>query len=65
MVIQRSASDHRREISRRLAVAAATAIAAITFITMGTGSVSAEEGTDIGDANTPTVTYNDFIPEER
>lgn len=65
MVIQRSASDHRREISRHLAVAAATAIAAITFITMGTGSVSAEKGTDIGDANTPTVTYNDFIPEER
>ena len=65
MVIQRSAPDHRREISRRLAVAVATAIAAITFIAMGAGSVSAEEGTDIGDANTPTVTYNDFIPEER
>lgn len=65
MAIQRSASDHRREISRRLAVAVATAIAAITLIAMGAGSVSAEEGTDIGDANTPTVTYNDFIPEER
>lgn len=65
MAIQRSASDHRREISRRLAFAAATAIAAITFITMGTRLVSAEEGSDIGHANTPSVTYNDFIPEER
>jgi hypothetical protein len=65
VAIQRSAYDHRREISRRLAVGAATAIAAITFITIGAGSVSAEEGVDLGDANTPTVTYNDFIPEER
>ena len=65
MVIQRSAHDHRREISRRLSVAAAAAIAAITFIAIGASSVSAEEGTDVGDANTPTVTYNDFIPEER
>jgi len=65
VVIQRSAHNHRRKISRRLALAAATAIAVITLIAMGTGSVSAEEGTGIGDANTPTVTYNDFIPEER
>tara|TARA_B000000609_G_C24128340_1_gene323840 strand:+ start:413 stop:790 length:378 start_codon:yes stop_codon:yes gene_type:complete len=65
VAIQRSASDHHREISRRLAFAAATAIAAITLITMGTGSVLAEEGDDIGHANTPSVTYNDFIPEER
>ncbi len=65
MAIQRSAPDHRREISRRLAVAVATAIAAITLIAMGAGSVSAEEGADISDANTPTVTSTDFIPEER
>ena len=56
MVIQRSAPDHRREISRHLAVAVATAIAAITLIAMGAGSVSAEEGTDIGKSRAgPTV----------
>ena len=65
MVIQRSAHEHHREISRRLAIIAATAIAAITLTVIGAGSVSAEEDTDVGDTNTPTATYNDFIPEER
>lgn len=65
MAIQSSAHDHHQKISRRLSVAAASAIAAITLIAISAGSVSAQEGTDVGDVNTPTVTYNDFIPEER
>lgn len=64
MVIQPSAKDHRKEFFLRLKLVVIASIAALTFISPSTTAVAAEEG-DTGSTDTPTVTYNDFIPEER
>lgn len=64
MVIQPSAKDHRKEFFLRLKLVVIASIAALTFISPSTTAVVAEEG-DTGSTDTPTVTYNDFIPEER
>ena len=64
MVIQPSAKDHRKKIFLRLKLVVIASIAALTFISPSTTAVAAEEG-DTGSTDTPTVTYNDFIPEER
>ena len=64
MAIQPSAKDHRKEFFLRLKLVVIASIAALTFISPSTTAVAAEEG-DTGSTDTPTVTYNDFIPEER
>ena len=64
MVIQPSAKDHRKEFFLRLKLVVVASIAALTFHSPIATAVTAEEG-DMGSTDTPTVTYNDFIPEER
>jgi hypothetical protein len=64
VVIQPSAKNHRKEFFLRLKLVVIASIAALTFISPSTTAVAAEEG-DTGSTDTPTVTYNDFIPEER
>lgn len=61
MIIQPSTNDHRKEFFFRFKVLSVAALAALTFISPNSPAIAAEDsGTD-----TPTVTYNDFIPEER
>jgi hypothetical protein len=64
VAIQPSAKDHRKEFSPRLKLVVIASIAALTFISPIATAVAAEAG-DTGGTDTPTVTYNDFIPEER
>lgn len=64
MAIQPSAKDHRKEFLRRLTAVLAGIIAIIT-LTSPSGIITAADDSDIGNNDTSTVTYNDFIPEER
>ncbi len=64
MVIQPSAKDQRKEFFLWLKLVVVTSIAALTLISPSATAVAAEEG-DTDTAETPSVTYNDFIPEER
>jgi len=64
VAIQPSAKDHRKEFFLRLKHVVIASIAALTFISPIATAVAAEEG-DTGGTDAPTVTYNDFIPEER
>ena len=64
MAIQPSAKDHRKDFFFRLKLVVIASIAALTFISPIATADAAEEG-DMGGTDTPTVTYNDFIPEER
>lgn len=64
MVIQPSAKDQRKEFFLWLKLVVVTSIAALTLISPSATAVAAEES-DTGNSDTPTATYNDFIPEER
>jgi hypothetical protein len=64
VVIQPSAKDQRKEFFLWLKLVVVTSIAALTLISPTATLVAAEEG-DTDTADTPSVTYNDFIPEER
>jgi hypothetical protein len=64
VVIQPFANDRRKEFLLRLKFVVIASIAALTFISPSTTAVAAEEG-DTGISDTPTATYNDFVPEER
>jgi len=60
---QPSAKDHRKENLRRIATVAVGIIASVTLLSVGSAVIAAED--DFDNSNTSTVTYNDFIPEER
>ncbi len=64
MAIQPSAKDHRKEFLRRLTAVLAGIIAIIT-LTSPSGIIAAADDSDVGNSDASTVTYNDFIPEER
>ena len=63
MANQPSAKDHRKENLRRIATVAVGIIASVTLLSVGSAVIAAED--DFDNSNTSTVTYNDFIPEER
>lgn len=60
---QRSAKDHRKEKLRRIATVAVSIIASVTLLSVGSAVIAAED--DLDNSDMSTVTYNDFIPEER
>ena len=63
MANQPSAKNHRKENLRRIATVAVGIIASVTLLSVGSAVIAAED--DFDNSNTSTVTYNDFIPEER
>ena len=63
MANQPSAKDRRKENLRRIATVAVGIIASVTLLSVGSAVIAAED--DFDNSNTSTVTYNDFIPEER
>ncbi|NBS31133.1 MAG: hypothetical protein EBS76_11585 [Actinobacteria bacterium] len=63
MANQPSAKDHRKENLRRIAAVAVGIIASVTLLSVGSAVIAAED--DLDNSDTSTVTYNDFIPEER
>jgi len=60
---QPSAKDHRKENLRRIAAVVVGIIASVTLLSVGSAVIAAED--DLDNSDTSTVTYNDFIPEER
>jgi hypothetical protein len=60
---QRSAKHHRKEKLRRIATVAVSIIASVTLLSVGSAVIAAED--DLDNSDMSTVTYNDFIPEER
>jgi len=60
---QPSAKDHRKENLRRSAAVVVGIIASVTLLSVGSAVIAAED--DLDNSDTSTVTYNDFIPEER
>jgi len=60
---QPSAKDHRKENLRRIAAVVVGIIASVTLLSVGSVVIAAED--DLDNSDTSTVTYNDFIPEER
>ena len=63
MANQPSAKDHRKENLRRIAAVVVGIIASVTLLSVGSAVIAAEA--DLDNSDTSTVTYNDFIPEER
>ena len=63
MANQPSAKDHRKENLRRIAAVVVGIIASVTLLSVGSVVIAAED--DLDNSDTSTVTYNDFIPEER
>ena len=63
MANQPSAKDHRKENLRRIAAVAVGIIASLILLSVGSAVIAAED--DLDNSDTSTVTYNDFIPEER
>ncbi len=63
MANQPSAKDRRKENLRRIATVAVGIIASVTLLSVGSAVIAAED--DLDNSDTSTVTYNDFIPEER
>ena len=63
MANQPSAKDHRKENLRRIAAVVVGIIASVTLLSVGSAVIAAED--DLDNSDTSTVTYNDFIPEER
>ena len=63
MANQPSAKDHRKENLRRIAAVAVGIIASVILLSVGSAVIAAED--DLDNSDTSTVTYNDFIPEER
>ena len=63
MANQPSAKDHRKENLRRIAAVAVGIIASVTLLSVGSAVIAAAD--DLDNSDTSTVTYNDFIPEER
>jgi len=60
---QPSAKDHRKENLRRIAAVVVGIIASVTLLSVGAVSITDKD--DLDNSDTSTVTYNDFIPEER
>jgi len=60
---QPSAKDHRKENLRRIAAVVVGIVASVTLLSVGSAVIAAED--DLDNSDTSTVTYNDFIPEER
>ena len=63
MANQPSAKDHRKENLRRIAAVAVGIIASVILLSVGSAVIAAAD--DLDNSDTSTVTYNDFIPEER
>ncbi|MGA0962195.1 MAG: hypothetical protein ACO3SZ_05110 [Ilumatobacteraceae bacterium] len=63
MANQPSAKDHRKENLRRIAAVVVGIIASVTLLSVGSAVIAAAD--DLDNSDTSTVTYNDFIPEER
>ena len=63
MANQPSAKDHRKENLRRIAAVVVGIIASVILLSVGSAVIAAED--DLDNSDTSTVTYNDFIPEER
>ena len=63
MANQPSAKDHRKENLRRIAAVVVGIIASVILLSVGSAVIAAAD--DLDNSDTSTVTYNDFIPEER